>query len=216
MTKVSPSILAADYSKLGDGLARITDAGADMVHLDIMDGIFVPQMTFGPPVVKALRPLSEITFDSHLMVRDPSLYLKDFIDAGSDMVTLHTESKGNLKRMFDDIRGSGVSPGISLNPGTPFSKIKRYMGHVDMVLVMSVQPGYGGQAFISDVIPKIHQIKEYAESEGLDVKVSVDGGINRDTGKRCVDAGADILVAGSYLFNLGDMGSEIALWKGFR
>lgn len=215
MTKVSPSILAADFSRLGEGLTRIENAGADMVHVDVMDGVFVPQATFGPPVVRSLRDVSKIPFDVHLMINDPGRFVNDFIDAGSDMLTIHVESKGNLRKLLKEIRDRGISPGISLNPGTPFSKLRKYLDLVDLVLVMSVQPGYGGQAFRPEVVPKISSIKEYAKENGLDIQVSVDGGINRETGKLCADAGADILVAGSYLFKLDDMRSEIDLWKTF-
>jgi len=215
MIKVAPSILAADFSKLGDELRHIEAAGADLVHVDVMDGIFVPQATFGPPIVKAIRHCSDLPFDVHLMQRDPTIFIGGFADAGADMITVHVESGCDTKKAMRMIRDHGKSPGISLNPGTPVKKILKYIPDADLILVMSVQPGYGGQAFRAEALPKISAIREYSERERLCPMISVDGGINRETGLECANAGADILVAGSYLFGHSDMESEIALWKGF-
>jgi ribulose-phosphate 3-epimerase len=213
MVKVAPSMLSADFSKLGQELVRVTESGADWAHLDVMDGMFVPNLTFGAPVVKAIRKHSDIPFDVHLMIEDPIRYVKDFADAGADWITVHVEADGDIKGALKRIRELGKRPGISLNPDTPVESIKDYLALVDQVLVMTVQPGFGGQKFRENGPGKIAAIRKMIDDSGRDILISVDGGINRETGKRCVDAGADVLVAGSYLFKLDDMAPEIALWK---
>ncbi|MDR0779045.1 MAG: ribulose-phosphate 3-epimerase [Methanomassiliicoccaceae archaeon] len=215
MVKVSPSMLSADFSRLGEELKRIEDAGADWVHIDVMDGMFVPNITIGPLVVKALRPLSKIPFDVHLMIKDPIRYIEDFAKAGADMITVHAESGGNTMKAIEKIRSFGRSPGISLNPGTKFSKVRRYMDKVDLILVMTVQPGFGGQAFREECVAKISEARKFIDDNHLNVEIVIDGGINRETGKKCVAAGATVLAAGSSLFSNENMKEEIMLWRTF-
>ena len=215
MVIVAPSMLSADFSRLGEELSRITEAGADWAHLDVMDGMFVPNITIGPLVVEAIRPISDITFDVHLMIQDPIRYVDQFAKAGADYITVHTEAEGDVMGAIERIRELGKHPGISLNPDTPVSEIERYLEHVDLILVMTVQPGFGGQKFRENGPEKISRIRKMADATGRRILISVDGGINRDTGRRCVEAGVDVLAAGSYLFKQEDMATEIALWKGF-
>ena len=180
-----------------------------------MDGAFVPNITFGPPIIKAVRKYSKIVFDAHLMIEDPIRYIDAFADAGCDMITVHCEAHGDIHGAIAKIKGRGLKAGISINPETDVTALEEYLPEVDLVLVMTVHPGFGGQSFIADCVPKISWVKEWAKKNGRDILVSVDGGINGETSKICVDAGVDVLVAGSYLFKMQDMSPTIKEWQGY-
>lgn len=208
MIQIAPSILASDFSKLGEEIGRITHAGADLVHIDVMDGHFVPNITLGSPVIKALRKATTLPFDVHLMIESPDRYIPDFVAAGADIITVHAEACPHLNRTIQLIRQQGVKAAVALNPATSLSAVDWILGDVDMILLMTVNPGFGGQKFIASVTEKIHVLRSMIIEKGLHVDIQVDGGIDLTNIYKVTEAGANVIVAGSTVFNAPDT-SEI-------
>jgi ribulose-phosphate 3-epimerase len=209
MIKISPSILSADFARLGDEVKAIAAAGADYVHVDVMDGHFVPNITIGPLVVDGLRPVTEKPFDVHLMIENPDLYIPEFAKAGSDIITVHQEAVPHLHRTVQLIKSLGKKAGVSINPGTPVNTLESILDELDLVLVMTVNPGFGGQSFIESCLPKIAALRKMIDGRGLSVELEVDGGVKADNINRIAEAGADVFVAGSAVFNSDDYQSTI-------
>jgi len=212
---ISPSILAGDFSQLGKDIQKLEDAGADMIHVDVMDGHFVPNITIGPPVIKSLRKYTDLPFDVHLMISPVHKYIEDFSKAGSDIITIHPEATENVKDSIDLIKSLEKKVGLSLNPDTPIDKIEKYLDQIDLVLVMTVYPGFGGQKFISKVLNKIKNLKNIKDENKFRFDIEVDGGVNFENNKLAIEAGANILVSGTTIFknNDGDIKKNIDLLR---
>jgi ribulose-phosphate 3-epimerase len=210
MVKIAPSILSADFARLGDEVRAIAAAGADYVHVDVMDGHFVPNITIGPLVVDGLRPVTEIPFDVHLMIENPDLYIPEFARVGADIITVHQEAVSHLHRTVQLIKSLGKKAGVSINPATPVSSLEVILEDIDLVLIMSVNPGFGGQSFIESCLPKIEELRQMIDARGLQVELEVDGGVKLDNIGRIAAAGADVFVAGSAVFGADDYAATIA------
>jgi ribulose-phosphate 3-epimerase len=213
MAIIAPSILSADFSRLGEEMAAVIAAGADWIHLDVMDGHFVPNLTIGPPVIKSLRRLTDLPFDVHLMIAQPERYLEDFAKAGANTISVHAEVSPHLHRTLTEIRRLGCQAGVVLNPSTPPEAIAYVLEEVDMVLLMTVNPGFGGQKFISAMVPKLVRLRQVLDRLNRPITIEVDGGVNLDTIKILAQAGADIFVAGSAIFGQDDYQATITAMR---
>jgi ribulose-phosphate 3-epimerase len=213
MVKISPSILAADFSVLGEEVRKLTEAGADFIHIDVMDGNFVPNISFGLPIIKSIRKLTQLPFDVHLMIEEPSRYIDDFIEAGANIITVHYEADRHIDRTVNYIKSKGVKASIALNPGTPVPNLKDLISQLDMVLIMTVNPGFGGQKFIDYTKNKVKELKELAKEFNKDLLIQVDGGIDALNISEITACGANVIVAGSSVFKDGKVSENLKALK---
>ena len=212
--QIAPSILSADFSRLGEEIKAVEKAGADLIHVDVMDGHYVPNITIGPGVVSSLRKTTNLPFDVHLMIEDPDRYIDAFVDAGSNIITVHAEAVTHLHRTVQYIKAKGVRAGVSLNPSTPLSCVEEILPDIDLLLIMTVNPGFGGQKFISSMLPKIRKARELAQARGLEMAIEVDGGVTAENIGTLANAGADIFVAGAAVFGSPSYSDTISKMKG--
>ncbi len=209
MIKIAPSILSANFARLEEEIKDVEQGGADYIHIDVMDGHFVPNITIGPLIVEAVKPITNIPLDVHLMIENPDQYIETFAKAGADILSVHVEACTHLHRTVQQIKSEGMKAGVVLNPHTPISMIKHVIDDVDLVLLMTVNPGFGGQSFIHSVLPKIKEVADLVQERNLQVEIEVDGGVNPETAVLCVEAGANVLVAGSAIYNQEDRNKAI-------